>query len=204
MSGTREQVFVSAVLLAAGQATRMGKLKQLLPFRGKTLVEWALAPLIHPAISEVVAVVGYQSEEVTRFLTPYSVKIVRNEHYSEGMGSSIQRGLQEIDPRAGAVIIALGDQPGISPSVVTQLVEAYKTSDRRIVIPVSSGHRGHPVLFDLSLKQEMLAASLKIGLREVVRAHPEEILELAVETEGILQDVDTPEDYVRILNLRGK
>lgn len=204
MPGKRESVSVSAILLAAGQATRMGKLKQLLPFRGKTLVEWALAPLIHPAVAEVVAVVGCQAQEVSKFLAPYSVKIARNERFAEGMGSSIQRGLQEIDPRAGAVLIALGDQPGIPPSVVTQVIEAYKTSEKRIVIPVTAGHRGHPVLFDLSLKQEILEASREVGLRGVVRAHRDDILEVAVESEGILEDVDTPEDYVRILHLRGK
>ena len=127
------------------------------------------------------------------------VKIVLNEQFVEGMGSSIQRGLQEISPRARAVLIGLADQPGISTEVVTMLIAAFGSTEKRIIIPVSSGRRGHPVLFDLSLKAEMLAASKEVGLRQVLRAHPEEILEVPVEGEGILLDVDTPEEYRRLL-----
>ena len=199
MSEDRQTVFISAILLAAGQATRMGELKQLLPFRGKTLVEWALAPLLHPAVSEVIAVVGYRAEEVQKILAAYPVKIVLNEQFVEGMGSSIQRGLQEISPRARAVLIGLADQPGISTEVVTMLIAAFGSTEKRIIIPVSAGRRGHPVLFDLSLKAEMLAASKEVGLRQVLRARPEEILEVPVEGEGILLDVDTPEEYRRLL-----
>lgn len=203
MSEDRKNAFISAILLAAGQATRMGELKQLLPFQGKTLVEWALAPLLHPAISETIAVVGHRAEEVRKILAAYPVKIVLNERFPEGMGSSIHRGLQEVDSRARAVFIGLGDQPGISPEVVAQLIAAYESTEKRIVLPVSAGRRGHPVLFDLSLKAEMLVAAKEVGLRQVVRAHPEEILEVPVEGEGILADVDTPEEYRRLLRPPG-
>ena len=105
---------------------------------------------------------------------------------------------------ADAVLIALGDQPQIELNVVRAVVQAYREGDRGIVIPISGGKRGHPVLINLSrYRDEIQVLSGDEGLKPVMRGHPRDTLEVSVDDEGILRDLDTPEDYRTELERRG-
>ena len=94
------------------------------------------------------------------------------------------------------MLLALGDQPQIERSVAAQVIEAYRAGSAGIVIPVVHGKRGHPVLIDVDrYRLEISELSGDMGLKPVVRGHPEDTLELDLENEDILRDMDTPEDY---------
>ncbi len=183
---------VSAILLAAGEARRMGRLKQLMPLGSSTMVEQTIDNLLASRVNEVVVVLGYRAEEVKRIIAGRHVKIVVNPMYSQGMGTSIAAGLKLVDSRAGAVMLALADQPFADSPTIDRLIEEFQTHDKGIAIPTYRGRRGHPIIFSIDYKAQLSGLTSDIGGREIIKEHPEDILEVAVDCEGVIIDIDTP------------
>ena len=186
---------ISAILLAAGESNRMGQPKQLLPFGQSTIVERTLDNLLNSAVSETIVVLGYREGEIRKTIAGKPVKIVINPDYQQGMSASIIAGLKQIDKKARAVLIALGDQPFVDSQTINSLVEAFIANNRGIIIPVYQGRKGNPVIFAIKYKDELLNLKGDIGGREITKHHPDDVLEVAVNCEGILLDIDTMENY---------
>jgi molybdenum cofactor cytidylyltransferase len=191
---------ISAMLLAAGESRRMGDFKQLLEYSGKTFVETCVDNLLLSRVDEVVVVTGHRDEDVRRAIGDRPVRFAYNAEYREGMSSSIKRGALALSPDARACLIALVDQPQISVDVINRVIEEYEKNRPLIVIPTFQGRKGHPVILDLKLREEILAMDPRQGLRQVVQAHASEILRVDVSEEAVLIDCDLPEDYRRITN----
>lgn len=190
----KEQIY--GLVLAAGMAQRMGSTKQLLPFGDRTILQTVVDTLSGADLVGVVVVLGHDADAVRESLRGRPVLCCVNDAYREGMFSSVLCGLRHLPADAGAVLIALGDQPQIELNVVQAVVRAYREGDRGIAIPISGGKRGHPVLINLSRYQsEILGLSGDEGLKPVMRGHPQDTREVSVDDEGILRDLDTPEDY---------
>jgi CTP:molybdopterin cytidylyltransferase MocA len=190
---------ISAILLAAGESRRMGQLKQLLAWGSKTVIETCLETLLAAKVDEVIVVLGHRSDEIRAQVQLLPVKIAINQEYHQGMSSSIKCGVREVRPDAQAVVIALVDQPLITSTIVDQLIEAYMKEAKKIVIPEFEGRSGHPILIDLAYRDEVLRVDPQSGLRRVVYSHWDETLKLPVETDVILQNMNTWEDYQRML-----
>ena len=187
---------IYGLVLAAGMARRMGTTKQLLPFGDKTVLQTVVDTLCGARLAGVSVVLGHDAEAVRESLRDRPVRFCVNEAYREGMFSSVLCGLRGLPADADAALIALGDQPQIALNAVRAVAQAYREGDKGIVIPVSGGKRGHPVLIDLPrYRREILSLSGDRGLKPVVRGHPEDTLEVPVDDEGILRDLDTPADY---------
>ncbi|MBA7641465.1 Nicotine blue oxidoreductase [subsurface metagenome] len=187
---------ISAILLAAGESKRMGELKQLMPFgQNTTIVEQAIDNLLSAAVNEVIVVVGYRAEEVIKSIVGKPVKIAINPNYRQGMSTSIIAGLNLVDSRAQAVMLTLGDQPLINSQTVNRLIEEFHNHDRGIAIPTYQGRRGHPIIFAIKYKEKLLELKSDIGGRQIVKDHPDDILEVAVNAGGIITDIDTISDY---------
>ena len=189
-----EQIY--GLVLAAGMARRMGSTKQLLPFGDRTILQTVVDTLSGADLAGVVVVLGHDADAVRESLHGRPVLCCVNDAYREGMFSSVLCGLHHLSADADAVLIALGDQPQIELNGVQAVVRAYREGDWGIVIPVSGGKRGHPVLINLSrYRGEILSLSGDEGLKPVMRGHPHDTLEVPVDDEGILRDLDTPKDY---------
>ncbi len=187
---------IYGLVLAAGMGRRMGATKQLLPFGERTVLQTVVDTLLAADLAGVTVVLGHRAGAVRHSLRDRPVQFCVNDAYREGMFSSVLCGLCGLPADADAVLIALGDQPQIETHVVQGVVQAYRESDKGIVIPISGGTRGHPVLINLSrYRREIFALSGDEGLKPVMRGHPEDTLAVPVEDEGILRDLDTPEDY---------
>ena len=186
---------ISAILLAAGESKRMGKPKQLMPFGQNTILEQAIDNLLRSAVDEVIVVVGYQAEEVVKTIGTRSVKLVVNPDYKQGMSTSIIAGLNQVDSQAKAVMLAFGDQPLIDSQTINRLIEEFNNHDKGIAIPAYQGRRGHPIIFTTKYKEKLLALKGDIGGRQIVDDHPDDIVEVAVNSEGIITDIDTVGDY---------
>lgn len=198
----KEQIY--GLVLAAGMARRMGSTKQLLPFGDRTILQTVVDTLHSADLAGVVVVLGHDADAVRESLRDRTVLCCVNDAYREGMFSSVLCGLRHLPEDADAVLIALGDQPQIELKVVQAVVRAYREGDRGIVIPISGGKRGHPVLINLSrYRGEILVLSGDEGLKPVMRGHPQDTLEVPVDDEGILRDLDTPEDYRSEIERRG-
>ena len=186
---------ISAILLAAGESNRMGQPKQLMPFGHSTIVERTLDNLLNSTVSETIVVLGYKDDEIRKTIASKPVKIAINPDYQQGMSTSIIAGLKQVDKRAQAVLIALGDQPFVDNQTITSLVEAFIANSRGIIIPVYQGRRGNPVIFAIKYKGELLNLKGDIGGREIIKRHPNDVLEVTVNCEGVLLDIDTAENY---------
>jgi molybdenum cofactor cytidylyltransferase len=192
-----ERKRVVAVLLAAGTSSRMGDFKQLMPYRGRTIVEACVETLLETSADETVVVVGHRGDEVAAAVARHPVRVVQNDAYLDGMSTSAKAGVRAAEG-ADAVMISLCDQPHIPARVFDAVLEAYRATGARVVVPAFAGDTGHPVVFDLSLRDEMLAVDGAQGLRSVTYAHRDEVLRVPVDTVGILDDIDTPDDYDRL------
>jgi molybdenum cofactor cytidylyltransferase len=183
---------VSAILLAAGKSSRMGKLKQLMPLSDSTILEQTLCNLLGSKLSEVIVVLGHKAEEITKRLSGRPVKIVVNPLYRKGMGTSIAAGLKFVDSQAQAVMLVLGDQPYVDSPTINRLIDAFSRKKKGIVIPTYKGQRGHPLIFDRKYQAPLSRLKGDFGGREIIRENPKDVLEVPVNCEGIIIDIDTP------------
>ena len=184
------------VLLAAGGSSRLGRAKQLLPYLGRTLVEHAARTALASGAAEVVVVVGAESAAVREALRGLRVRIVQNDAWAEGMGGSIARGVAALGEEIDAAVVALGDQPRITPAHLRTLAERVRESGKPIVASSYDGVLGAPCAFDRSEFARLRALSGDVGARHLVRSGEEPVE--AVVFAGANLDVDTPED-VRLL-----
>jgi molybdenum cofactor cytidylyltransferase len=191
---------ISAILLAAGESRRMQAFKQLLPLRGKSFVEHCVDSLLASEAFELIVVTGHNHELVEAALAGRPVNVAYNSNFREGMSSSIKRGVIEADPASEALLIALVDQPLIDVLTINALIRGYRETRPLIAVPVYEGRRGHPIILDARLRDEVLNLDPNVGLREVVTRHREETVEIPVGASAILQDFDLPEEYLKLKN----
>ncbi len=188
---------VAAIVLAAGESSRMGRPKPLLPLNGTTFLGHLLDQIRASRVDRTVVVLGHRPEQVMEAMPEVRPLAVINERYQLGQLSSLIVGLATVGDDADAVLLCLADQPFVTAELIDELIEGYEATHLPIVVPVHAGRRGHPVLFASPVFGELRAAPLDQGARVVVRAHAEEILEIATDEPGVLADVDTPEEYER-------
>ncbi|HXG93521.1 MAG TPA: nucleotidyltransferase family protein [Blastocatellia bacterium] len=191
---------VSAILLAAGESRRMGEFKQLLTIEGQTFVARCVDNLLASRAGEVIVVTGHRAGDVRRELEGCAVRFAHNADYALGMSESIKRGVEAVSPESRACLIALVDQPQITTDIFNRVIETYERTRSLVVIPTYNGRNGHPVLLDLTLKDEILAINADQGLRAVVHSHANDISRVEVSSEAVVIDFDLPEDYERITN----
>ena len=186
---------ISAILLAAGESKRMGRPKQLLPLGETTMVERAIDNLLGAGVGEVIVVVGYRAPEIIKKIASKPVKIAANQAYQQGMSTSIIAGLKLVDEGAGAVMLALADQPLVDSQTVSRLISEFGSHHEGIAIPTYQGQRGHPVIFSIRYREELSRLKGDIGGRQIVSDHPDDILEVAVDSPAVVSDIDTADDY---------
>ncbi len=215
---------ITALFLTAGTSSRYGNgiNKLLLPFDGERVVQRSLRNLIAAGVQRIVVVTGHEQDKVSEaigrgaaMLRPYEfqLELCHNPDYREGeMISSIKAGLQHVCnqvpgtsevtgtfSRTSAALICLGDQPLLPPQITRRIIQAFAQNCGDIVAPRFQGQRGHPVLLHARFFEEALALPNGAFLRNLLKAHPEAVTHLQVNTDVILRDVDTPEAYAECL-----
>jgi molybdenum cofactor cytidylyltransferase len=191
------QRHVGAVVLAAGMARRMGQSKVLLPWADEqTIVEHIIDQLFLARMDHITVVTGHRAREVGALAAQKDVQVTYNPRYNTGeMLSSLKAGLSALPKHVTAALVVLGDQPRIQPRTINQVMMAYAEGAGRIVAPVYRGQRGHPILIDRRYWQEIMNLPDDGAPRDVIKAHAADVALVEVETDSILADVDTPEQY---------
>jgi molybdenum cofactor cytidylyltransferase len=198
MRAARKNSGAAAVVLAAGMSQRMGTPKQLLGIAGKTVLEHTLEKVHESAVDEIVLVLGHAAGAVEKEISTKDIKIVRNDKYQQGMGTSLRAGVAAVGPDAGAALIVLADQPFVQAATLNKLIEHHQATNAQIVIPTFRGFRGNPVLLDRSIFPELQELSGDVGCRAIFGSHTENIRKLAVDDAGILLDIDSRDDFEKL------
>ncbi len=199
----------SAVILAAGLSERMGgSNKLLLPLGEDTVLSQTLKRVLASDIRELVLVTGYESGavegEIRRTLSAAPgedrrFSLVHNPAFREGQGGSVAIGTRQLSPDSRASFYIPGDQPFLSPALLRHLME--ESAAGKILIPVRSGKRSSPVLFDRAFYPALSELTGDLGGRQVISLHEEAVLEIADQDLDGGFDLDTPEDYQEALAL---
>lgn len=186
---------VTAIILAAGPSSRLGRPKQLLPWGGPTLLGRVVAETSAWPVDSIWVVLGSRFEEVLQSVDLGDVGVVENPEWEEGMASSLRVGLDVAsrDPSNEAAFIVMGDQPGINPAVVEALLEYRQSSDALAIFPKYRYVRGHPVLIARPLWSRLMSLEGDQGGRELFQAHPDWVEEVWFE-ELAPRDIDTADD----------
>jgi molybdenum cofactor cytidylyltransferase len=190
---------IAGVLLAAGGARRFGSQKLVAPFAGRPLV-WHAAAALVTGVDEMFVVVGCDDGQVLGALDGMRAHFVVSERWMDGLSASLRAGIASLPAEAAAVVIALGDQPGIDVEVIRALVRAWRGGGAPIVAARYDGSRGHPVLFARSVFDELLAVTGDAGARDVIDRVPERVAFVDV-ARAVPGDVDVPGD-LRLLTGR--
>jgi molybdenum cofactor cytidylyltransferase len=177
----------------------MGAFKPLLPFGERSVVEACVENLRVAGVGEVVIVVGRRGASVREALAKMSrVRFAVNEESGSEMGVSVARGIAAVSVETCAVLVALVDQPAVPPEVIATLVEAWRHTGARLVVPEWQGRGGHPVLVDLSFRAELLSLVPEKGLRALFDTYHAEVLRVPVDSPFVTRDMDTWQDYVAL------
>lgn len=188
---------IVAVVLSAGESSRMGEPKALLPIDGQTFIERIVTALKNSGLARIVVVLGFNAAEMRRKIEHLPVEIVVNPNYKQGQLSSLQAAVRhlESDSSCDGMLVHLVDHPYIDPGLVRAMLQRFNDSKKLVVVPRHQGKRGHPVIFSRALFSELLNAPMDEGAKAVVNAHRDETLEIDTEDVGITLDIDTPELY---------
>jgi molybdenum cofactor cytidylyltransferase len=186
---------IAALLLAAGESTRMGAPKPLLDWGGQPLIAYQLVQLNRPPIDRVVVVLGDRADEILPLVREAGAEAVVNERFAEGRASSLRAGAAALPDDTEALLILGVDQPR-PHDVLARLVDIHRLSGSLLTVPTFEERRGHPPVLDGSLLPELRAVSEETqGLRAVIVAHEAELSELPFETSVVLLDINDPQEY---------
>lgn len=210
---------LTAIILAAGQSKRFGINKLLLPYKKnhKTadipaypLILYSLNTIMQVSRLPIVVVVGFQAKKIELVVRSYQqqvqdrekgiIEFILNKHYQTGMASSIRVGMKRVPFDSSAAMIVLGDQPCITAKTILLLIRRAQNSIKSIILPVYKGQMGHPVIFKKKYFNQLRrlypsAEKRERGARYLLEKYQQDISYVVVNDKGILQDIDTWNDY---------
>ena len=189
---------VAAVVLAAGQSSRMGDVKALLPLGGRSALERVVAALRAAGVDQIVVVTGYHAEQLRPELDRLKVQAAHNPHPERGMFSSVQTGVAALTGAPDAFFVLPVDYALVKPAVLTAVAERFAEGGADVVHPCCAGVRGHPPLLSTRLRAPLMAASPDRNLRLLLETYAPRALEVEVDDLTVLMDMDGPEDLERM------
>jgi len=185
---------IAALLLAAGQSSRMGSNKLLAEIDGRPMVARVAQRLLSSHARPIVAVVGNQADQVDAALGKLPVERVRNPAFAEGLSSSLKAGLAALPEDIDGVIVCLGDMPLVAGRDLDRLIAAFNPLEgRAIIVPTRRGKRGNPVLWAKRFIPEMAELAGDVGAKHLIGEHAELVCEVEMDSDGVLVDIDTPD-----------
>lgn len=186
---------IGAIILAAGQSRRMGRVNKLLAeVDGAPMVVHVARMLLASRAAPVVVVLGHQPDDVKAALAGLDVTFARNPDFATGLSSSLKAGIAALPDDVAGAVVALGDMPGVTTADVDALVDAFDPhAGRTICVPVHDGKRGNPVLWARRYFADMTSVSGDVGARHLIGENADQVCEVPRDNPGVLIDLDTPE-----------
>ena len=189
---------IAGIILAAGESSRFGEPKQLLNWKGKPFVRVVAETAIRAGLSSVLVVTGAHAGQIESAVQDLDVELIHNKDWKEGQASSIKSGLNRLPGACGGVIFLLADQPQVNTSILHALIEKHAEGLYPIIAPMVLDRRANPVLFDRASFSDLMSIEGDTGGRAIFHKHRVEYL--TWHDDSLLLDVDTPEQYQRLIN----
>lgn len=174
----------------------MGRCKQLLLLGDRTALARNLETLLGAGVARIVVVVGPNGVAVADAARRYPVEVAVNPSSDSDMAASLRIGLTVLPSLATHVVVALCDHPLVAPSTVATLLALAQQYPAAVIVPTYAGRKGHPVILPRPIFEEIRHHPT---LRDVLRAHASAVRLVEVADEAVILDMDTPEDYARLL-----
>lgn len=194
---------IFGIVLASGEGKRIGRIKQLLPWKNSTILGTIIDTLKSTNIDKIYIVLGHEKEKILENIKSHLTEkfdVIFNENYKKGMLTSIQEAIKKISDDYYGFIVFLGDQPFINKDTVNKFIDRVKLKDFPIVVSCYKGERGHPTFISSEFKEKVLSLDPeKEGLREIIydARNKNLVLDFETDDEDVIKDIDTFEDYLR-------
>ncbi|WP_107666697.1 NTP transferase domain-containing protein [Cyanothece sp. BG0011] len=194
-----QKVNIAVIILAAGASTRMGTAKQLLSYQGATLLSHTIETAIASICKPIIVVLGANEDKIKGNIDRSSVTVIKNKNWSLGMGSSIGVGIKYLShyPQTiKAAVICVCDQPFLTAEIINNLVFAYQTTRKPIIVCTYANTYGVPVLFDAQFFSQLVSLNGKGGAKKIIKQYKNDVSFIPF-PQGMI-DIDTPEDYQQL------
>ncbi len=191
---------ICGIILAAGCASRMGSVKQLLLAGDRPILEHVVSNACRSRLHEIITVLGYSADRI-RTEVDFSdtrISIVINSRYEQGQSTSLIKGLNHVSPSCDAAMFLLGDQPLVTCKIINTLILAYEKHRAPVTIPYYREKRGNPVIIGKELFHRLKALSGDMGARSLFRTLKDRIMKVQFDDDAVITDVDTEKDYENI------
>ena len=190
--------FISGLILGAGASTRLGPPKQLLPYRGTTMLGWVVAQAEQASgLDEVIVVLGRAADVICERVNFGTAQVVENLVFGEGCSSSYRAGLAAIDSHSVAIMIILGDQLGITPETIDTLAEEWRRTEAPIALCSYGGRKGHPMVFAQPMFDQLANLHGDKAAWKLVDANSNRVHEVPLNL-PFPEDINTAEDFERL------
>ena len=186
---------ITPIILAAGDSTRMGYAKALLPIGSDTFLTRILKVLRKIGLAKPEVILGRAAAAIRPTVRDHAARILINPHPDSGQLSSIQIGLSNLEENTEACLIWPVDLPAVPENLVRGLAQLFLESECLMAFPQMGNKRGHPAIFHRSLFPEFMAAPLELGPKEIILRHLQDMAALPTSESAVIHDIDTPADY---------
>jgi molybdenum cofactor cytidylyltransferase len=189
---------ISAIILAAGLSSRMGRNKLLLPIGKQSVIEHVVEAVSKSHVDEIIVVLGKDAEDIGAVLEGFEIKIVLNSDYEKGQSSSVKAGIKTINNHAEGALFFMGDQPMIKVKLINDIIDEFNKGQSSIVVPTYKNKRGNPVLFSRCWFTELNQVQGDKGGREILNNNLDQVQFIEISDELFFQDVDTEWMYKQL------
>lgn len=191
--------FISGLVLGAGASQRFGPPKQLLPYRGTTMLGWVVDQARRAAsLDEVVVVLGRAADQLRDQVDFGTARVVENPVFGEGCSSSYRAGIGALNPESAAIMIILGDLPGVTPEIINRLADEWRQQQAPIALCSYQGRKGHPMIFAHSIFPQLIDLHGDKAAWKLVDANAALVQEVQFDV-PYPDDINTPEDFERLV-----
>ena len=194
---------VTIVILAAGKASRMGSIKQLLPYKDSTLLQFVIKQALNSKANKVYCVLGANANIISKKIEAKEVTFVYNPDWELGISSSIIAAinhLQNFEKLPHAILVILADQPNVDINYINKLINLHQNNQNKIIASAYGNINGVPAIFSSQYFEELLKLKGDKGAKIFLNKNEENVVRFASKDINFLADIDSPEDYKKLIN----